>query len=408
MSCQTITSKLIEVAELSQQFDRAMKSRQVPVSLELKKHIDEEIDGTKELIADIKMEVRKLIAEKHSFDFVGEFHEGLAWADKGSEKVLVNNKGEIVKKFKDKVTEAYRFVNGTALIEIEQEVYDEFGEIVGARTEKKYRLVDTTGEKIFDSLEYDSLSGDPHQRILCLGSSFDDFGRMQYNFVDRISGQEFWDKKPVSSFACGVAWEFEDYENEKNDRINLVNEKFERLNQKPIIGKSIGSFSSGYGVVKTPFDEFEIYDTKGKLINTLTSYLKVGQFYEGRSWAQTEDGKHQLIDIFGHVYFEDETGLHGVVNEGFALMHGDGFAYFIDRNGDKKLPKEKKGYIQAEPFSEGLAVVTRFDGRYTFVDHEGDRALGLYSEAKSFDQGVAKVKVGGDTFHIDHKGRKVF
>ena len=77
------------------------------------------------------------------------------------------------------------------------------------------------------------------------------------------------------------------------------------------------------------------------------------------------------------------------------------------------LPKWK----YAEDFSEGFAVVGNPNGPFSYIDHDGNRAIrGEFAAASPFFKGLAQVRLllvdskeAKATFaYIDSKGRRVF
>lgn len=77
---------------------------------------------------------------------------------------------------------------------------------------------------------------------------------------------------------------------------------------------------------------------------------------------------------------------------------------YININGIAKI---KPRFIDAEPFSEGLACV-KTDAGYGYIDKTGSFAIkpsAEYSEAESFSEGLAVVKIDGKYGYINKTGK---
>ena len=63
-------------------------------------------------------------------------------------------------------------------------------------------------------------------------------------------------------------------------------------------------------------------------------------------------------------------------------------------------------YDYADSFSWGLALV-RINGKYGYINKSQDEIIPcIYEDARSFEQGRAKVELNGERFQIDYRGVK--
>lgn len=66
-----------------------------------------------------------------------------------------------------------------------------------------------------------------------------------------------------------------------------------------------------------------------------------------------------------------------------------------------------KGGWSCHDFADGRAMVIK-NGKYGFIDHDGSIVVPLkFNDADSFVDGVARVKIGKTTRHIDINGTYV-
>ncbi len=104
-------------------------------------------------------------------------------------------------------------------------------------------------------------------------------------------------------------------------------------------------------------------------------------FTEGRAFVQTSGGKWEYIDLSGQVVRSAQTP--------------DLLAFNEEENGDDD-----------NQFSSGLALVYDLDlQQYGYIDNTGDMAISFqYAEARSFNEGLAAIKISDSWGFIDTKG----
>ncbi len=82
--------------------------------------------------------------------------------------------------------------------------------------------------------------------------------------------------------------------------------------------------------------------------------------------------------------------------------------YYQDQEGRLYGSKEGKGFVEAEPFSEGLALVQKEDGKFYYIDKTGKEIAGPYRQAFGFSDGLALVqKEGEELYYVDKTFKKI-
>ena len=128
-------------------------------------------------------------------------------------------------------------------------------------------------------------------------------------------------------------------------------------------------FSDGYALVSSISKGYYFIDTNGEVV--LQGYTSADSFNDG------------LAPVSKSV---DDSGKS--INFGF-----------IDKSG-KFIIKEQ--FLNARPFSDGLACVQDENGIYGFINKSGDWAIKpQYEEASSFSEGMALVNVGFDSTNMN-------
>jgi WG containing repeat len=94
-------------------------------------------------------------------------------------------------------------------------------------------------------------------------------------------------------------------------------------------------------------------------------------------------------------------------SDGLAVVSADDQFGYIDPTGTYVIPPQ---YSYAESFSEGRAVVGD-DDEYWYIGHDGRQAIpGTFDLASAFFKGLAHVAIAeSDSFaYIDRNGKRVF
>lgn len=110
------------------------------------------------------------------------------------------------------------------------------------------------------------------------------------------------------------------------------------------------------------------------------------------------------------------TGLNGTYEEAHdfkwdaaRVKDGSGDIFFIDYNGSRVFPNRSIVMTDIHPFKEGFAVVQYSDGRYGYIDKNGNPRFARYEIANDFNNGRARVAedASWSTFEIDTRGRQI-
>lgn len=143
-------------------------------------------------------------------------------------------------------------------------------------------------------------------------------------------------------------------------------------------------------------------------------YDEVWSFSEGLSRVKKGD-KCGYIDATGREVIPLKYSNAGAFSEGLAWAFENGKGGYINTDGSVAIPFGD--YTTVWPFSEGLAAVRRAaDNKVMFIDRTGRQAIDtLYDDGGRFgwvdglyvQPGAAEVTLNGESFVIDHNGRRV-
>lgn len=168
---------------------------------------------------------------------------------------------------------------------------------------------------------------------------------------------------------------------------------------EPIYSR-IGEFFEGLAVVETSEGKCGYINIKGEyVINPV--YVGAGSFSEGLAPVQTDDGKWGFIDINGEYVlspvYDDADGF----SDGFALVNRDGQYSYIDH--------EEKVHLNCyggRDFHEGYALVNGENGRYAYMDKNGNLITDyiFLESSEDFCNGFAKVSSDGRKGFINEDG----
>lgn len=409
MTCQDLTQKITSLMDYKKSFGALIESPNIPDLKVLQEKINLELIETLAEVNSYSAKImhRKLVAEKNGFQYVTEFHEGLAWARKGMEVYLVNAAGAIIKKM-DKVDTVSNFVNGFALVaendETDNEATESSSEFSRTPVKNSYFLVDRHGEKISEPFA-SWIQGDLNAKIIC---AVDDAKASESNpdgtFFVRRDGSLVEGFVPLTPFAENRAWV------KVGEReAQLIDENFNLIGG-PVNADSCSVFINGVSLVRSLFD-LRLYDKDGQLLHIYNDVQVWLTAVPDRLWIW-KNGKTKLTDFsLNNVYFECPGTLNyrGDFAEDLAPISQNGVEddYFMDENGRKVLPQDETFYQSASNFSEGFAAVYLRDKAF-FINPQGEIVSGPFDRAEDYREGVAMVELNGKHFHIDRTGRKVF
>ncbi|MCL1854665.1 MAG: WG repeat-containing protein [Clostridia bacterium] len=175
------------------------------------------------------------------------------------------------------------------------------------------------------------------------------------------------------------------------------------------------SFSEGL-LLYDKNDKIGFMDNKGK-VALKPKWDFGGSFHEGLAFVFAENNYiREFIDAQGNVMFTMPDGIYfySSFSEGCACITATDYSTgkslygFIDRTGSVIIEPE---WDYAAPFSEGLAFVTKDEGKGDkrgFIDRAGNVVSEpQWDEADSFSNGLARVKKDGKWGFIDREGNVV-
>lgn len=189
---------------------------------------------------------------------------------------------------------------------------------------------------------------------------------------------------------------------------------------------------------------YAIIDRNFRIIKYLKKYTYVGDFYDGYACCITEFNSTVYIDRNGNECIHCAEGLG--FDHGCALVrdYGSNFYHYINKDGKKiskdyafvkfseedyyrfedgyslaLLPKEDITYVNAKgkeigkhfktgrPFACGFAAVQLKNGKWTYINTQGELVFGDYFLAHSFSDNIAIVQTeeGGPYEYINNEGR---
>lgn len=129
---------------------------------------------------------------------------------------------------------------------------------------------------------------------------------------------------------------------------------------------------------------------------------------EGYDEACAFDGEYAKVKKYGEWYYVSQkefakTGSshlykYDKFQEDYNVVYENGKYYFIDEDGNMR----GEGYVEAYAFSEGYAIVKK-DGKYYFVDKDLNFKGEGYDDAYAFSEGYAQVKKDDKEFYVSKK-----
>lgn len=403
----------------------------LPMALRTKNEIEDFLSAEREDAFDLnEVGLRNEIAKENGYYFVSAFSDGRAWAYK--KPFPVSNSVEIIAIDRDG-EEYFR----EPFLDIPEYTDFKWGvawlRVPSARGKSSWKLYSKYGEMLKTLPETDDLdirgfaeSGFVEQ-IHFKSQILDIEGKPRIHENDILLG--------ATPFSDGVAWH--EYP-EAMELVAPVLDQGEFSVKKTILKKSTTKqiseasiFSEGISCIRnSETQENDFFDISGEKIFS-TKFKVEGLFRNDRCLMRDDSG----------YYFIDKTGKSLLGHFASALDFSEGFApvtkftkegflgmmtavYYIDKDGNKfgeDLDKGAGNIISFKNFSEGLAAVrtalpvagsskrqwffinTKFEPTFPEAYDE------MYDDViQDFQKGVALVRIDGDTFYIDRKGRRVF
>lgn len=290
-----------------------------------------------------------------NYDYIDNFHEGLARVVKGSKYGFIDKMGnEVIPCDFDVIEEEdvdYDFHDGFALVH---------------KGEKAY-YINKEGQKAFQLNNYDNLS----------------------------------------AFSNGYAAVY------KNGKLGYIDTKGNEVIACSLNGYGYG-FSEGLAAVMKG-DKVGYIDTKGKVVVPFQYEIidlgEPGQFAEGLA-AVCKNERFGYIDKSGNEVVPCKYSIAFDFRDGRALVRKDDKYGYIDKSGKEVIPCS---FDEAEFFSEGFAAVSK-DGKYYVIDKNGKEVFSLSAYdtgfgSPIFEEGLAPVfrKIGDSHVcgFVDTSGKEV-
>lgn len=167
------------------------------------------------------------------------------------------------------------------------------------------------------------------------------------------------------------------------------------------------SFTNGKAKVKKGTQEFFI-DKTGNMItdNATGNANSEGWFVGGQSLFGYKDGNGKVV--IQPKYIDVRPFKEGLAAVAVKSSYGTPLWFFVDNAGKEIAQSNSKdikgnlGYGEVSDFSEGLAAVKGYGGKWGFIDKTGKEVIKLkYENVQSFNDGIAWVEYKGDWGLID-------
>ena len=325
-----------------------------------------------------------------NYDYIDNFHEGLARVVKGSKYGFIDKMGnEVIPCDFDVIEEEdvdYDFHDGFALVH---------------KGEKAY-YINKEGQKAFQLNNYDNLSAFSNG----------------YAAVYKNGKLGYIDTKGNEVIACslnGYGYGFSEglAAVMKGDKVGYIDTKGNVVVpfQYEIIDLGEpGQFAEGLAAV-CKNERFGYIDKSGNEV-VPCKYSIAFDFRDGRALVRKDD-KYGYIDKSGKEVIPCSFDEAEFFSEGFAAVSKDGKYYVIDKNGKEVFSLSAYDTGFGSPiFEEGLAPVFRKIGDSHvcgFVDTSGKEVIPcVYTNWPSFSEGLAVVEKDGVYGFVDKKGNSTF
>lgn len=315
------------------------------------------------------------------YNYVENFHDGIAIGHKGGKHGYFNMQGEVITPCV--YEEAYAFKEGLAKV----------------KKDGKWGFINNTGEEIIPCQYNDAHD---FSEGLALVEKDD-----KYGFIDN-------EGKTVIPFIYGYSYPF-------SEGLAAVSteEGFQYIDKTGKIILTTNWDNGAYwefhnGLAPRMDDEGENYgyiDKTGKMVIPAVYFPynnSMGEFKEGFAIVirAGNDGKSEVIDVNGRNVLGFDFDGYAEYNDEVILIHSDDEVTFYNTKGEKIIEKK---YKDAKPFSEGLAPVTT-DGEYWgYIDKTGKMVIpATFDVACEFSEGLACVQKDGKYGYVDKKGNSTF
>ena len=320
-----------------------------------------------------------------NYDYVGDFHDGLAMVTKGEKYGFIDKMGNEV------VPCIYDFMEETDCSFHEGLAFVHQGD--------NYYFIDKEGKKAFD-FKYDGIPTSFSEGLAAVWKDgkcgyIDKEGNEVIPLSDKYSGEKFSD---------GMLAVF------KDEKYGFVNTKGELLIPYTFEAQSemgdASEFHEGFTIVHNDGSP-SCVDKSGKELS-IGDYSFILDFNDGMA-VVNRDNKYGFIDTSGKEVipcaYEEATSF----SEGYAFVKKDGKYMQIDKSG-KILNTFNYEYIRE--FHDGLAMVSKKSGNESltgYIDTKGNEVIPcIYTSYSDFSEGLAAVEKDGIYGFVDKKGNSTF
>lgn len=365
-----------------------------------------------------KYSLEKLALVTNGMDIITDFHEGLAFFEKGEKLGVVNKLGDIIvePKYDSELLTFESFYNdgmarvckngrygfidkeGKEIIPCRYEEADFFTEgLTAVKKDGKYGFLDKKGQEVIPFI-YGAASGFSEGL-----SAVEKDGK--YGFINKKG-------ETIIPFMFDYAETFNGEATiaSKNDKNVIINKEGKVV--KEFSSGQFQGFSEGMALYENDEGKYGFVDEKGNLVIPCSYYAVnwlFGVFVDGYASVYKEDvGKFGIIDKSGKTIlpFKFEVGNGGIeYSEGLFCAYEKDKAGYYDTNGKCVIPSK---FDEAAPFSEGLAAVKQGD-LWGFIDKTGKMVINpLFDEVRSFSDGLAVVKKNDRYGIVDKNGKSTF
>ena len=336
-----------------------------------------------------KYSLEELAKAAVNYDYIEDFHDGLALVSKGGKIGFIDKMGNEVIPciYDDKTGTASFFSEGLAFVVLGDkitaidkegnkvfdincdEVKDFSNGLAAVCKDGKWGYIDKNGKEII-KCSYDNAFS--FSEGFALVSRED-----KYGYVD-VEGNI---AIPIIYEWTGDSGKMQFHEGlvvvRKNDKEGYINASGEEI--IPCVYQSAGIFSEGIASVQKE-EKWGCIDKKGNIVFGFTDEYYIAPFKEGIAWKDSEDG-YVAINSKNEVLFTCNHEIVYPFHDGFAVVSDrpDRYTsrdYLIDKNGKMYFTQTEQ---EINNFSEGLAIVQK-NGIYGFVDKKGNSTFDLQNE----------------------------
>lgn len=124
-------------------------------------------------------------------------------------------------------------------------------------------------------------------------------------------------------------------------------------------------------------------------------------------WMKCQRGRRALNHYRMYTYYLDLGNYPSLFNHGLMPVYkGEGVSYgFMDERGKMIIPYKYK--FASRFYDEGIAIVQFSDGKWGFIDTQGNPVGKRYSKIKGLSNGYSAVNDNGKWGYIDYHGKEL-